>query len=149
MTREPLYAAVFAFFSALTVGASPAFATATRKIKTWEDCGIEQQPALLMRQMAERSTYKKGFPLVWRCDIALMLYVHTGAQMDDTVVPSQLLNPLLDAIEAAVRVDDPGNQAATLGGLVSHCAIEGDVQIFEGSLGDEAVAVVPLMFLTS
>lgn len=149
MTREPIYAAVLAFFAALTIGGAPAFKTATRKWKTWEDLPKEDQPALLLRQVTETARYRKGLPTIWQCDIALMLYVSTNAQMDEAVVPSELLNPLLDAIEAAIAIDDPANNAATLGGLVSHVAIQGDIAIFEGTLGDEAVAVVPIQFLTS
>jgi len=151
MTREPIYAAVFAFFAALTIGGSPAFLTATRKLATWEDVEPEAQPALLMRQVSENANYRKGLPTIWTCQIVLLLYVKTQAQNVPDVVPSVVLNPLLDAIEAAVigGMDDPSSLSATLGGLVSHCAIKGDVQYFEGTLGDDAVVAVPIEFLTS
>lgn len=149
MTREPIYAAVLAFFAALTVGAAPAFLTATRKLKTWEDVEPEAQPALLLRQVIEHANYRKGLPTIWTCDVVLMLYVKTQAQNVESVIPSEILNPLLDAIEAAIVVDDPATNSATLGGLVSHCAIAGDIQYFEGTMGDDAVAVVPIQFLTS
>lgn len=149
MTREPIYAAVFASFAALTVGGAPAFKTATRKVKVWEDVPPEDQPALLFRQDKETANYRKGLPTIWTCPAVLMLYVHTGALVDQDIVPSQLLNPLVDAIEAALVVDDFKTNSATLGGLVSHCAIKGDIQYFEGSLGDDGVVVVPIEFLTS
>lgn len=149
MNREPIYAAVFAFFAALTVGNAPAFAIATRKLRTWEDTAPEEQPALLVRQGKEAANYRKGLPTIWTCDIALLLFVHTNAQLDGAVIPSQILNPLLDAIEAAIVVDDLSNNSATLGGLVSHCAINGDITYFEGTMGDEAVAVVPIQFRCS
>jgi hypothetical protein len=149
MTREPLYQAVFEFFAALTQGATPAFVTATRKATTWENVAPEEQPALLMRQVVEKANYRKGLPTIWTCSTALMLYVHTGAQNDDTVIPALLLNPLVDLIEAAIKVDDFSFNTATLGGLVSHCAISGDIQYFEGTMGDEAVAVIPIEFRTS
>lgn len=149
MTREPIYAALFAFFAALTVGGSPAFKTATRKVKTWEDVPPEDQPALLLLPRREPAQRKKGLPTIWTLEVDLMLYVHTNAQNDPDVIPHQLLNPLLDAIEASLAIDDVMNNACTLGGLVSHCAIEGAIEIFPGSLGDEAVAIVPLQLLTS
>lgn len=153
MTREERYAAVFAFFAALTLPSdaqpTPAFLTSTRKLATWEGVAPEEQPALLMRQVTEHANYKKGLPTIWTCEIALCLYVHTSAQNVADVVPAQLLNPLVDLIEAAIKVDDLVNHSATLGGLVSHCAISGDIQFFEGTQGDEAVVLVPIQFLTS
>ena len=149
MTREPVYASLFAFFSGLTSGAGPLFVTATRKPTTWESAPPEDQPMLLQRQRSEIANRRKGLPTIWTLNVDLMLFVHTGAQNDPSVVPAQLMNPLLDAIEAALAIDDPANNACTLGGLVSHCAIEGPIEIFLGSLGDEAVAIVPLQILTS
>lgn len=147
MTREPIYAAAFAFFSGLTAGGAPLFNMATRKTKTWEEVAPEDQPALLMRQRAEQADKRKGFPTKWRLEFDLFLYVHTGAQNDPEVVPAQVLNPLLDAIEASLAVDDVANDACTLGGRVSHCAINGTVEIYQGNLGDEAVAIVPIEIL--
>jgi hypothetical protein len=73
-----------------------------------------------------------------------LLYVHTGAQNDPTVVPSQLMNPLLDAIELALKPDDVAMDNCSLGGIVSHCAFSGSITIIEGNMGDEAVAVIPI-----
>lgn len=149
MNREPLYAALFAFFQGLTVGEAPAFRTATRRLDTWENVGKEDQPALLMQQRRESANYRKGLPTIWSLDVALYVYVHTGADNDKTLIPSQILNPLLDAIENSLAIDDPSNNACTLGGLVSHCAISGGVEIFQGNLGDEEVAIVPINILVS
>ena len=149
MTREPVYASMFSFFSGLTAGGSPLFKTATRKPDTWENVAPEDQPALLLRQKTETAKRRKGFPTVWTLESDLLVYVHTGAQNDPSLVAAQILNPLLDAIEASIAVDDISNDACTLGGRVSHCAIEGPIEIFLGNLGDEATAIVPLHILTS
>jgi len=145
MTRETIYAALFQFWSNLTVGGSPAFKTATRKLKIWELVAAEDQPALLQLQRRETVTKPRGLPAKWTLSIDLYLYVHTGANTDQTIVPSQLLNPLMDAIEAALVIDDRSNDACTLGGIVSHCFIDGAVEIFEGNLGDELVAIIPIV----
>ena len=149
MQREPIYAALFAFFSSLAVGASPAFKLATRKLKVWEDCEPEDTPALLMSQVSEGVEFKLGIPQKWRLHVKLFLYANTSAQADDTVIPSQIINPLLDAIQASLAVGDPFKGANTLGGLVTYCAIEGTVETFEGVLGDTAVVVVPITALVS
>lgn len=151
MTREPLYAALFAFFSGLsgTVAEGKLFRTATRKLTTWDAAQPEDQPMLLMQQKRETANYRRGLPTIWTLDIALFVYVHTGANNDQTLIPSQILNPLLDALEASLEVDDLSNNACTLGGLVSHCAISGAVEIFQGDLGDQEVAIVPIQILVS
>jgi hypothetical protein len=149
VTREPIYAAAYAFFAGLTAGGSPLFKTATRKGADWEKVAAEDSPALLFVQRDELAERKKGLPTKWTLKPELLVFVHTGAQTDPSVIPSQIINPLLDAIEASLTVDDPFNNACTLGGLVSHCAINGVIEIVEGSLGDEAVVRIPLDILTS
>ena len=149
MNREPIYAALFAYFSALTVGGAPAFLKATRRLDHWDNALPEESPQLLMQQRREVANYRKGLPTIWSLDVALFLYVHTGADNDKTLIPSQILNPLLDAIEQSLTVDDLSNNTCTLGGLVSHCAISGAVEIFQGNLGDEEVAIVPINILVS
>ena len=144
MTRESIYAAVFAFWSGLTVGGSPAFKTATRSAKVWENVAAEDQPALLQLQRSESVTKPRGLPAKWTLSLDLYLYVHTNQINDPATTASQLLNPLMDAIESALTIDDLSNDACTLGGLVSHCYIDGAVQTFEGNLGDEAVMIVPV-----
>ena len=144
MNRETIYAGIFKFWSDLTVGGAPLFKTATRKLTTWEGVEPESQPALLQLQRQESVTRPRGLPPKWTLSIDLYLYVHTGAQNDPSIVPSQLLNPLIDAIEAAMVIDDLSNNACTLGGLVSHAFFDGAVEIFEGNLGDQAVAILPI-----
>lgn len=149
MTREPIYEAVYQFFAALTVGGSPAFKLATRKAALWDSVAPEDQPALLQLQRRENANFRKGLPTIWTCEITLYLYVHTDANNSPDVVPSTLLNPLIDAIVGALTIDDLSNNCCTLGGLVSHCAVEGAIEIFEGNLGDQAVATIPIKFLVS
>ena len=144
MIRESIYAAIFKFWSDLTIGGSPAFVTATRKLTVWENAEAEDQPMLLQLQRRETVTKPRGLPAKWTLSLDLYLYVHTGAMNDPDVVPSQLLNPLMDAVEAALVIDDFSNDACTLGGLVSHCFIDGAVETFEGNLGDQAVMIIPL-----
>lgn len=144
MIRETIYAALFAKFATLTSGTGPLFKTATRKAKTWEDVSIEDQPAVLLVQKRETVERGRGLPSRWVLHVDVLLYAHTAANMDPDVTPSQILNPLMDAVEGALSIDDYSNNTCTLGGLAHHVCIDGTVEYFEGDLGDQACAVIPI-----
>lgn len=144
MTREPIYAALFQQFSALAGNAPLLFRTATRRLDTWEGVSSDDQPALLMRQFKEQPTRVTGQPTKWQLDVRILIYAHTGAGSDKAVVAAQILNPLLDAVDVALRIDDQERRTCTLGGLVYSCAVDGEVEIHLGNMGDEAVAIVPV-----
>lgn len=143
VSRETIYAALFAL-----VSSSASFVTASRKLTHWSDVGPEEHPAIFQRQTDETWIVQKGLPPKIQLHVELYIYVHTlSQQLDPTVVPSQMLNPLLDAVDAALAVDDRSNNVLTLGGLVSHCWIDGKTENFEGMIGDQAVAIIPVSIL--
>jgi len=145
-SRETLYAAIFAKFAALsfTSGSATTFVTRSRKLEHWEDVESEGYPCLFQVQTREAVEQKRGLPPKWTLEMLLYIYVRTSAQMDATVIPSQLLNPIIDALDAALAHDDLRAGTCTLGGLVSHAWISGPIETSEGNLGDIEVAVVPL-----
>ena len=149
MTREPIYAAVFNYFANLTSGNAPLFVSATRRPSTWEQIRTEDTPALLMRQRSEHQKHRQFMPPAWTLHIDLLIYVHTDGQRDRESIPAQILNPLLDAIDSAFVVDDPINRACTLGGLVTWAAFDGTTQIHLGTLGDDTVAIVPIVVFST
>jgi hypothetical protein len=140
MTRETIYAALFAKVSAIS-----GLVTASRRLRHWSDVKSSEQPALFQIQKTEDPTQKRGLPTVWNLDADLYLYVHSGK--DHSAIPSTQLNRFLDAIEAALAPTDPVTNAQTLGGLVSHCWISGRIETDEGVLGDQAVAIIPVAIL--
>lgn len=142
MNREQIYSALFAKFSALTVGGTPAFKTASRKLKHWSDVPPTDQPALFVAQRNEVAATVPGMNTVWTFSVDVYLYVHT--QADPSKAPSEILNPLLDAVVAALA-PDPITNKCKLGGLVEHAWIEGAIETDEGTLGDQAVAVIPVV----
>lgn len=143
IARETIYAALFTL-----VSGSANFVTASRKLVHWSDLGPEEHPAIFQRQVDEVRVEQRGVPPKIKLSVDLYIYVHSlSQQLDPMVTPSQLLNPLLDAIDAALAIDDRSNNVNTLGGLVSHCWIEGKTENFEGMIGDQAVAIIPISIL--
>jgi len=137
---EPIYAALFA----KTAGFSD-IKTRSRRLKHWADVPAKAQPAIYMIQSGETNERVRGLPAKWRLKAEFYIYVHPGES--DKIIPSQQLNPIIANIREALEVDDLVANTCTLGGLVSHCWISGEVEIFDGVLGAQAVAIVPIEIL--
>jgi hypothetical protein len=139
MKREPIYAALFTRLSA-----AASFNTASRRLRHWSDVTSAEQPALFQAQKSEAAQRLRGQPPKWTIDVDVYVYAQAP---DDQTSPAAVLNPLLDAIEAALApagADAVTSGAQTLGGLVSHCWIAGKITTDEGVLGGQAVAIVPI-----
>lgn len=135
MNREPIYAALFNLVKASTV-----FTTASRRLKHWSDVPPADQPALFMAQRPESVQTVPGMPSVHVLSVDLYLYANT---QDVNDAPAQILNTLLDAVEASLAPDKITNKCR-LGGLVEHAWIEGSIETDEGTLGDQAVCIIPI-----
>lgn len=139
MNREPIYAALFA----LLEGAAE-FATVSRRLRHWGDVGAAEQPALFLAQKGETAIRNRGAPPKWTLAVDLYLYCRAP---DELTSPAMAMNPLIDAIEAAlapVGGDAALRNVQTLGGLVSDCWISGKIETDEGALGGQAVAIIPV-----
>ncbi len=137
-TREAVYAAVFALAAAV-----PGLTTASRKARHWADVAPAEQPALFQVQRQESVEPIAGLPPKRRFAVDLYLYAHAT---DPAIAPASVLNPLIDALEAAFA-PDPVDGVQTLGGLVQHAWIGPRIETDEGVLGDQAVVIVPVEIL--
>jgi hypothetical protein len=140
VTREPIYAALFAL-----VSTAANFVTVSRRLRHWTDVGAAEQPALFLIQKSENAEERRPLPVKWRATVDLYVYAQAP---DELTAPATIINPLLDAVEAALA-PDPVTHVQTLGGLVQHCWIAGRITTDEGVLGGQAVAIVPLEILVS
>jgi hypothetical protein len=139
--REPIYAALFA-----VAGGAGNFVTVERRWRHWSEVTPAEQPALFMRQKGETAMVKTpGAPPVWTLAVELCLYVHAS---DPYATPAALLNPLVDAVEAALRPPvATGLQTLGLPQHVQHAWIAGRIATDDGALRDQAVAIVPVQIL--
>ena len=86
-----------------------------------------------------------GGPTIWTLSADFYVYVHSS---DPYLAPAMLLNPLLDALEAALAPSPvTGIQNLGLPAMVQHAYIAGKVETDEGVLGDQAIAIVPVEIL--
>ena len=135
MIREPIYAAL------LTKLNVAAFNTASRRFRMFTDVANPDMPALFLMQKDEIATVVPGLNTVWTIQAEAAIYVSVTA--DPSAPPSSILNPLLDAVEAALA-PSPVTNKQTLGGLVQHCCISGPIRIDEAINGDVSIAIIPI-----
>lgn len=120
------------------------FKTASRRLEHWDDVAPADQPALFLALRREEvTTAPPGTNPVSKITADCYLYANTGA--DRTIAPSTILNPLVDAIFAALVPDNAVTNKQTLGGLVQHCWIEGEIRTDEGVLGPQGVVIIPII----
>jgi len=141
IVREPIYAALFD----LAAGAA-GFVTAERRLRHWSDVAPAEQPALFMTQKSEvASVQTLGAPTVWTLLVEFYLYAHSS---DPYLSPATVLNPLVDAVEAALApAATTGLQDLGLPSMVQHAYIAGKIDTEEGVLGDQAIAIIPVEIL--
>jgi hypothetical protein len=96
-----------------------------------------------MSEKGGQAAVKKiGAPIVWTLCAEFYVYAHSG---DPYLSPATILNPLLDALEAALASSPAtGIQNLGLPQMVQHAYIVGKIQTDEGVLGDQAMAIVPV-----
>jgi hypothetical protein len=140
MDREAIYSALFD----LLKGAAE-FQTASRRLKHWSDVPAADQPALFQAQRREIVEGEPGLPRIHMLHVDAYIYANTG---DSDLSPGEFLNPLLDAIEAALA-PNPITNKQQLGGLVEHVWVEGEIETDEGTLGDQGVCIVPIVIKVS
>lgn len=139
ITREPIYSALFNLLSNAAT-----FNTKSRRLRHWNDVPKDQQPALFMAQRSEVARTQRGQPTEWTLTVDVYIYCRTDGKLD----PGPIINPLVDAIEAALA-PNPIENVQTLGGLVHRAQVDGAIETDEGTLGDQSVAIIPITIYVS
>lgn len=146
--REAIYVALVAQLKA-ALGST--FTTISRKYKIGVDIPAELQPALFVLEMGERrEAPQRGIP--GRLILSAMLVVHciddipTEPMGEETSLVATKINEFLRKIDDALA-PSPATGVQTLGGLVSHCWVEGETLVDHGFYGPQAFAGVPVQIL--
>ena len=134
-TREQVAEALLA-----KLAAGQAYQTTGRRNRDPENIPT---PALLLLEFGE-TTERQSVNLppkrIWR--YRAVIYVDAGG--DETVIPASLLNPFVDAIDAALVPDDPLQGRSTLGGRVYSALVKGETIRSPGEVTGRAAAIVPI-----
>jgi hypothetical protein len=139
MKREPIYKALFQLVSSID-----GLTTSSRILAHWDDVSPNEQPALFMAQDTQQAEQVTGFPTKYVLGAKVWIYAHRDTSNE---VPSAQINNILDALDEVLMPSPSPTFKQTLGGLVEHCWISGAVETDEGTLGNQAVAIVPIQML--
>ncbi len=145
--REQIYSTLFSTLQSALLSPAGPFRTVSRRWQDPTQLSPADRPALFQVQKEELAkTSVNGLPIGWRIELDLVLY--TAGDSEPNSVPSTELNSLLDAVEAAIANALPG-LVQSLAGKVSHCRLEGKIEIVENVNGAMALAVVPVEIVTT
>lgn len=148
--REAIWAALFAWFK-LQLGSQ--FVSLGRKHVMPPKLKIPDQPAFFQIAGKEIHLPQKlpGAPSKLVLRGYLIVYAYNDAPSEDIgaeqLLGETVLNGLLKAIDAALVPDDPMTGKFTLGGLVTHCWIEGDSDLDPGIFDNQCAAILPINIL--
>ena len=137
MNREQIYSALFAKLQAVD-----GFVTVSRRLRHWDDVPQAEQPALFQAQKRESVSTEPGLNPVWLLSLDLYIYARTGEDRGES--PASAINPLVDAVLSTLA-PHPITNKQTLGGLVQHAWVEGAIETDEGVLGEQGVAIIPII----
>lgn len=138
--REAIYSALFERLKDI-----PGLVTSSRKLLHWADVPAEDQPALFVAQGDQTTSTTSGQDTAWLLRADVYLYVHTAGE-----APGPVMNPLMDAICNTVNAVHPVTGRAMLDVEgVSYCRVDGTIETDEGTLGDQAVAIIPITILAA
>lgn len=129
------------------VSGSASFTTASRRLRLWNDMAPSDKPAIFVAERGD--TYARGSDgrpaiVVFEADI----FIYTDAGKDTSIVPATALNALIDAVDAALA-PSPVSGKQSLGGMVSHCWIEGKIMKDPGDLDGDGLAIIPVKILAT
>jgi hypothetical protein len=108
----------------------------------------ETTPAIFINETSEMIQPTKGFEgmhSVQTLNCNLYLYVYQGIQEG---VCSTLINNMIEAIRQSLKPTFP-DVYQTLSGTVSHCWVSGIIEIIEGVMDGQGIAIIPVNILTN
>ena len=141
MNRENIYAALF---TALSAGGG--FNTKSRRLQHWDDVQAAEQPAFFISQTGESAETVTGQPTKFRLQVDVYIY----AKIQSGAVPGTTMNPLVDAVCNILNTPHPISGKQNLGlPEVSYARVEGNIQVDEGTLDGQAVAIIPVVILAT
>jgi len=149
-SREAIMTALFTKLQAAVfsspINGSSTWVTTSRRLQLWADVAASSRPYMCMTEHHEQQVYKsENVPAYVTIMIDVFVYIDSK---DQGTTPSIILNIILDALDAAIA-PGPGEQRQTLGGLVSHCRVDGPVLKDPGDIDGDGLIIYPIKITTT
>jgi hypothetical protein len=139
--RETVMRALFARLRTI-----PGFTSYSRRMTLPGVVPPGDMPALMQWEQPEMARIRTGFPekRVWEAWVVLVFI-----NQDQTIPGASIINPMLDAVELALAVDDFARNVCSLGGLVHYARIEGSIIKETGDTDSNGLggAVIPIKIM--
>lgn len=143
--RETVAQALFDLVSAAT-GQVVDLQTSGRVLRSFDQVEPAEMPALFQVQRTETGV-RPGEGLPSKRTMHFQFFLYISENVDVNAVPSRQINNMIDAIETALAPNVMTGKL-TLGNLVSHAWIEGNIEVYEGVTTDgKSVAIIPIAVL--
>lgn len=151
VNREAVWAGLFAWFQNYTALASQFVSMGRRHVQPPE-LVTASQPAFFLIQVKEsHEPTKGGMPTKLCLHGFIIIYVPAPVADEDigaeTFLAATTLNAIFESIDDALQPDNPTTGKFTIGGLATHCWIEGETDQDPGLFGPQAAAILPIHIL--
>ena len=123
---EAVYAALFALLKPATAASGITLASSQRTLQVPDEIPIPQQPCLMQVNGPIRAEQKEFSLTKWTITAVAVLYMRADGSSEPGVLPATQANNWVWATARAFETQPP-YEKQTLGGLVYHAWIEGEV----------------------
>lgn len=138
-SREAVYGALFNLLST-----TPGFASYWRQIPPISQLSNAQLPALMMRQKSEQAI-PGGYAMPNKYVVTVELCIAASTPVSSSeVIPAEILNPLIDAVEAQLEPNIVTGRLNFNDVNVSDVVISGIIEYFEAISDDTSYAYIPI-----
>lgn len=123
----------------------------SRRSETFDQVSSEMQPALVQMLLRASADSAPGTPTTWTLYYVVVLLARAATDDHDKTSETEL-NALVGMVEDALKRQDGESpfmdpEHTTLGGLVTHCFINGVVDYVQGEAGEQSFAMLPIEVL--
>lgn len=146
VSREDVFANLFALLRAATLPEGYRWATTSRRLKEWTQVPPADQPALFLQETFQEVAENNLALPEERWHAHVWVYFRADGSPDPNCPPDTLVNIFIDSVLKAIRNPRAGERQ-TLGGLVYHCKVDGTIAFDSGVLDNQGVIVIPLTIL--
>jgi hypothetical protein len=120
-----------------------AFVTTGKRNRDPESIPTASMPAAFVVKGSETNLHaSRSLPNQRVLNFWIIIYTDAGGS--ETAVPMDMVDALLESIDAALVPDDPLTNACTLGGLAFSCRIKGETKHAPADVTGKGLALIPV-----